>query len=245
LEGILCSQRRVNGHLVAQNLSTTFCDDWFITAKSWRISRIAVIPELRRLGVGKCLLEYIRGSAEQAEVEYLSTSFGLTTELLSFWWSQNYSLIKIGARRDTSSGEHSGIMFAPLTKNAAHKFATYQSVATDNIGYFLQHIVKLHAYSDSVLLMPDFILKHHDNSASLNHSRSFANSVHKIRVEQFNAHKRSFTNTAASIYSQLRNKNDETSKQLQTLFEKAHRKNMSKEEKQKILFELRYKLQNS
>ena len=245
LEGILCSQRRVNGHLVAQNLTTTFCDDWFITARSWRISRIAVNPELRRIGLGQCLLEYIRGSAEQTEVDYLSTSFGLTTELLSFWWSQNYSLLKIGARRDTSSGEHSGIMFASLTKSADHKFSSYRSVAVDDIGYLLQHISNLDVYSDSVLLQPDLILKDQENRTSLTHSCSFASSVHDARIAQFNMQKRSFTNTAASIYAHLQNKNDEASEHLKTLFKKALQKHLSKEQKQSILVELRHKLLHS
>jgi tRNA(Met) cytidine acetyltransferase len=244
LEGILSAQRRVNGHLVAQNLTTTYCEDWFMTAKSWRISRIAVVSEFRRLGLARCLLQYVRHSAEQREVEYLSTSFGLTTELLSFWCSQNYNLMKIGARRDTSSGEHSGIMIASLTKTAVHKFASYYSVAANDIDYFLQHILKLHGNSDSVLLMPDFIQKQPDKSAQPTHSSSLVNSLHKLRVEQFNAKKRSFSNTAASIYARLQNKNDEESKHLQTLFERAHHKNLSKEEKQKVLVELRHKLQN-
>lgn len=244
LEGILSSQRRVNGHLVAQNLTTTFCEDWFMTAKSWRISRIAVVPEFRRLGLGKCLLQYVKLSAEQAKVEYLSTSFGLTTELLSFWWSQNYNLMKVGARRDTSSGEHSGIMFASLTENADHKFSSYHSVAVNDIDYFLQHILKPHANSDSVILMPDFTKKQCDKSAQLTYSGDLANSVHKLRIEQFNAQKRSFSNTAASIYAQLQNKNDKASAQLKTLFERAHQKNLSKEEKQKVLFELRHILQH-
>lgn len=244
LEGILSAQRRVNGHLVAQNLTTTYCEDWFMTARSWRISRIAVAPEFRRLGLGSCLLKYVRHSAEQAEVEYLSTSFGLTTELLSFWCSQNYNLMKIGARRDTSSGEHSGIMIASLSKTADHKFASYHSVAVNDIEYFLQHILTLHGNSDSFLLMPDFIQKQRDTSAQQTHSSSLVNTLYQLRIEQFNAQKRSFSNTAASIYARLQNKNHETSKHLQTLFERAHHKNLSKEEKQKVLFELRHKLQN-
>lgn len=244
LKGIMSSQRRVNGHLVAQNLTTTFCEDWFMTAKSWRISRIAVVPQFRRLGLGQCLLQYVRHSAEQAEVEYLSTSFGLTTELLSFWCSQNYNLLKIGARRDTSSGEHSGIMIASLTKTAEHKFASYHSVAVNDINYCLQHILKLHVNSDSALLMPDFIQKQCNKSALLTHSSSLANSIHALRIEQFNAQKRTFSNTAASIYAQLQNKNNEASEHLQTLFEIAHQKNLSKEEKQQVLFELRHKLQS-
>jgi tRNA(Met) cytidine acetyltransferase len=242
LEGILCSQRRVNGHLVAQNLTTTFCEAWFMTAKSWRISRIAVVPELRRLGLGQCLLEHIKQSAEKAKVEYLSTSFGLTNELLSFWYSQNYRLIKVGARRDTSSGEHSGIMFASLSKIADHQFSSLHTAAVSDLDYIFQHVIKLDKYSDSVLLTPNLIQQQHSEAASLSHCSSVANSIHQRRIDQFKAQKRSFTNAAASIYAQLQ-KNDRCGiEHLQILFKKAHQKNLSKEEKQRILFELRHSL---
>lgn len=242
LEGILCSQRRVNGHLVAQNLTTTFCEAWFMTAKSWRISRIAVVPELRRLGLGQCLLKYIRQSAEEAKVEYLSTSFGLTNELHSFWHSQNYSLIKVGARRDTSSGEHSGIMFASLSKFADHQFSSIHTAAVSDFDYFFQHVKKLHAYSDSVLSTPNLIQKQHSKIASLPHCSSVANTIHKRRIDQFKAQKRSFANTAASIYAQLQKNDRSEPGHLQTLFENAHQKNLSKEEKQRVLFEIRRSL---
>jgi tRNA(Met) cytidine acetyltransferase len=152
--------------------------------------------------------------------------------------------MKIGARRDTSSGEHSGIMIASLTKTADHNFASYHSVALNDIDYFLQHILKLHGNSDSVLMMPGFIKKQRDKSAQLTHSSSLVNSLHDLRIEQFNAQKRSFSNTAASIYARLQNTHNEASKHLQALFERAHHKNLSKEEKQKVLFELRHNLQN-
>jgi len=239
LEGVLCSQRRVNGHLVAQNLTATFADDWFLTAKSWRISRIAVDPEFRRKGLGNYLLNCVNKSAERAEVQYLSTSFGLTSELLSFWRAQHFSLLKIGARRDTSSGEHSGIMFASLTKSADVKFTSYYSVALNDIDYFLHHIVNQYAYLDSVLRRSDFVQKYVNNVPLTTHSVNVTKSTHKLRIDQFIACQRSFAHCAASIYSKLQDLDTDAAVLLKSLFLKAHEKNFSKDQKQLILSELR------
>jgi tRNA(Met) cytidine acetyltransferase len=241
LAGVICSRRRVNGHLVAQNLAMTFCDGWFMAANSWRISRIAVKPELRRLGLGKILLKEIRMSAEQSEVDFLSTSFGLTSELSSFWQSQAFTLLKIGARRDTSSGEHSGIMFMTLTARAYDTFNSYRNVAINDIDYFLNHLLKNSQNINSVLLTQIVIQQRVEPNVLLDeHTASAA--IHYLRCSQFIDNKRTFVSAAASIYYQLGKLNIDASTQLYALFMQVHQKNLSKENKQEILSKLKISL---
>jgi tRNA(Met) cytidine acetyltransferase len=241
LAGIISSRRRVNGHLVSQNLTMTFCDGWFMAANSWRISRIAVKPELRRLGLGKMLLQEIRMSAEQSEVDFLSTSFGLTSELSAFWQSNAFTLLKIGARRDTSSGEHSAIMFIALTARAGDIFNSYRNVAINDIDYFLNHLLKNSQNINSVLLTQIVIQQHPEADVLLDeHTASAA--THYLRGSQFIDNQRTFVNAAASIYYQLVKLDMDASTQLYALFMQAHQKNLSKENKQETLSKLKISL---
>nr|WP_297347787.1 GNAT family N-acetyltransferase [uncultured Glaciecola sp.] len=241
LEGIISSRRRVNGHLVAQNLAMTFCDDWFITANSWRISRIAVKPGLRRLGLGKTLLRKISVLAQKNDVDYLSTSFGLTSELSTFWQSQCFKLLKIGARRDTSSGEHSGIMFVALSEAATNMFSSYLAVAVSDLDYFLNHLLKNNNDINSTLLIQTISQCRPVPNGSINW-RSVSARVHHQRISQFIENKRSLVNTAASIYFELSKLNVETSKELSELFTQALQKNLSQQTKEYVLSNLKGKL---
>ncbi|MFQ3208313.1 MAG: tRNA(Met) cytidine acetyltransferase [Glaciecola sp.] len=241
LEGIISSQRRVNGHLVAQNLAMTFCDDWFITANSWRISRIAVKPGLRRLGLGKMLLQQISVLAQKNDVDYLSTSFGLTSELNTFWQSQGFKLLKIGARRDTSSGEHSGIMIVTLSEAATNIFSSYHAVAVNDLDYFLSHLLKNSNNINSTLLIQTISQYRPMPNGSINW-RCASTRVHHQRISQFIENKRSLVNTAASIYFELSKLNMDTSKELSELFIQTLQKNLSQQTKECMLLSLKAKL---
>ncbi|MFQ3250043.1 MAG: tRNA(Met) cytidine acetyltransferase [Glaciecola sp.] len=267
IEGVLSAERRVKGHLVPQNLATALCDEWFIHAKSWRINRIAVLPEIRLLGRGKKLLQHIKLVAQQNELEYLSTSFGLTSDLYNFWHSQAYSLNKIGARRDTSSGEHSGIMICPLTHKALEKFSACTEIFSNDMSYLLDYVIQENAKDDSAVFIRELIKQHIivsksslDNeaqSASINghlqqiktrtntyyckesSPRSITEKAHLLRVEQFLNGIRSFTNAAASIYFYTRH---DSENELLRIFNSAHQKHRSKEHKLATMKDLRSKL---
>jgi tRNA(Met) cytidine acetyltransferase len=241
LEGIISSQRRVNGHLVAQNLAMTFCNDWFITANSWRISRIAVKPELRRLGLGKVLLQKISVLAQKNDVDYLSTSFGLTSELSNFWQSQGFTLLKVGARRDTSSGEHSGIMFVTLSEHASNTFSSYLGVAANDLDYFLNYLLKSSNNINSSSLVQTISQHRPELNGSINLGFASAN-VHLQRISQFIENRRSLLNTAASIYFELSKLSVENSQELSELLIQARQKNLSKQSKEDLLSSLKAEL---
>jgi tRNA(Met) cytidine acetyltransferase len=112
-----CS-RRVKGHLVAQNLASSYNAAPFALAQQWRISRIAIAPEHQRQGLGKQLIKYVEQQARQQHIELLTTSFGCNTDILKFWDSRDFLLTKFSAKPEVSSGEHSAICIKPLTNDA-------------------------------------------------------------------------------------------------------------------------------
>lgn len=109
-----CS-RRVKGHLVAQNIASSYNTASFLVSDQWRISRIAIAPEHQRQGLGKQLINYVEQQARQQQIKFLTTSFGCNTGILKFWYRSDFLLVKLSAKPEVSSAEHSGICIKPLT----------------------------------------------------------------------------------------------------------------------------------
>lgn len=218
LDNIICSSRRINGHLVAQNLASTFSDIWFLNSRNWRIMRIAVQPHLRRLGLASSMLSQIEKLAKEQDVNYISTSFGFTNELYSFWQSQHYKLIKIGARRDTSSGEHSSIWVFPMNASAASQFKSYLGIMLNDMDFLVNMILKNHIdehwWLNNTRLLSDLetglillggegkkrTLKSILSEDEKKQETQQTLRTHHARLRQFVAGKRSYTNAAASVY---------------------------------------------
>ena len=51
-------------------------------------------------------------------IKFLTTSFGCNSQILNFWNKCKFLLIKLGAKPEVSSGEHSGICIKPLSSAA-------------------------------------------------------------------------------------------------------------------------------
>lgn len=108
--------RRPKGNLVPQTLSA---HGYFLEAmllKSIRISRISVDEYLRRRGIAGRLIKKLEQAALRMGVDYLSVSFGLTKELLTFWRYYGFVWVHIGTHRDKSTGLHAAVMIKPLTE---------------------------------------------------------------------------------------------------------------------------------
>jgi len=112
-----CS-RRVKGHLVAQNIASSYNTVPYLLARQWRISRIAIDSEHQRKGLGKRLINYVERQARQQHIKFFTASFGCNTDILKFWNSNEFILAKLGAKPEVSSGEHSCICIKPLTNEA-------------------------------------------------------------------------------------------------------------------------------
>lgn len=106
IEAIQQGTRRPKGNLVPQALCFHVQQQKACELHSLRISRIAVQPMWQQHGIGTQLIEYI---TQNADVDYLSVSFGYTKELAKFWQKCGFSLVHLGEHLEASSGCYSVI----------------------------------------------------------------------------------------------------------------------------------------
>lgn len=107
---IYFGQRRLQGHLLAQNLAFHCAQPEMASLSLLRVMRIAVQPELQRQRLGSSLLGYIDAYAKDNNFAYLGTSYGVSLSLLKFWQQADYLPIRLGQRADKASGEYSLLM---------------------------------------------------------------------------------------------------------------------------------------
>lgn len=112
IEAIQLGTRRPKGNLVPQALCFHSQLQKACTLHSLRISRIAVQPMWQQHGIGTQLIEYI---TQNADLDYLSVSFGYTKELAQFWQKCGFSLVYLGEHLEASSGCYSTIALKGLS----------------------------------------------------------------------------------------------------------------------------------
>jgi len=120
---IYSGERRPRGHLAPQSLAFHCGLRDAPPLVTERIMRIAVHPAVQQRGIGSALLLHIHGKACRDDIDYLSTSFGATPELLRFWQRSTFLPLRIGLTREASSGTHSVLLMRPLSPSAMALFA--------------------------------------------------------------------------------------------------------------------------
>lgn len=111
-QAVWAGRRRPRGNLVAQSLAAHAGFTEAAVLRSRRISRIAVAPEQRRLGIGQAL---VAAAEAQRDVDFLSVSFGYTEPLWAFWRACGFQLVRIGTQREASSGCYAAMAMRALT----------------------------------------------------------------------------------------------------------------------------------
>jgi len=114
-EQIYQGKRRPNGHLIAQSLTFHSGFKNAATHSFARIQRIAVQPKLQRKQLGSQLLQWIINWAATQQFDHLSASFAASDNLLQFWLRHQLQVVRIGIRKDKSSGQHSFMVNLPLS----------------------------------------------------------------------------------------------------------------------------------
>ncbi|WP_409438374.1 tRNA(Met) cytidine acetyltransferase TmcA [Vibrio sp. BS-M-Sm-2] len=111
-------KRRPQGHLAPVLLANQFGSVEAATSRCLRVMRIAVSIRRQGLGIGRWMLERLSEEAVQTEqADYLATSFGANSELISFWNSSEFEAVHIGHQRDQASGCHSVLMVKALNSS--------------------------------------------------------------------------------------------------------------------------------
>ncbi|MEZ8858695.1 GNAT family N-acetyltransferase [Vibrio sp. 10N.247.311.51] len=113
---IQLGKRRPQGHLAPVLLANQLGCTQAATSRCLRIMRIAVSTLHQGLGIGRWMLAQL--SQQTSQVDYLATSFGATSELISFWRGSEFEAVHIGHQRDQASGCHSVLMVKALSSNS-------------------------------------------------------------------------------------------------------------------------------
>ncbi len=115
-EQIYQGKRRPVGHLIAQSLTFHSGFELAATQRFARIQRIAVQPDLQQQSFGSQLLNWIVDWATTHAFDHLSASFAGSDYLLRFWLKNQLQVLRIGTRKDKSSGQHSLMVNLPLSQ---------------------------------------------------------------------------------------------------------------------------------
>ena len=108
--------RRPKGNLLAQTLTYHCGVENAASVISHRIQRIVVLPEMQHLGIGSLLLQYLVNEMKASNTDLIGASFGLTPELASFWKKNEFDLVRIGLKKEQSSGEHAAVFVRAMTQ---------------------------------------------------------------------------------------------------------------------------------
>lgn len=125
--------RRPHGHLLPELLAAHLGLEQAPQLLCARVMRIAVHPDVQRLGIGTALLQGIINDSRRQQLDYIGSSFGVTTDLLRFWRQPGFIPVRLSIKRGASSGEHSAVVIQGLNE----KGNAVVSVARKR---FLRHI---------------------------------------------------------------------------------------------------------
>lgn len=109
-------ERRPQGDLLAQALTYHCGVEDAATLHYARVMRIAVHPECQQQGIGTELLEFIIEQEKKSACDAIGTSFGMNSALLNFWAGTGFETVRIGFRKEQTSGEHAAVMLLALSE---------------------------------------------------------------------------------------------------------------------------------
>lgn len=108
IERIKEQNGRILGHLLPQSLIAHQGVTEAASLTFFRIMRIAVDSNYRRKNLASRLIKFIEDYASQQEVDLIGASFSLFPDVVKFWYSNGFAAIRIGVRKDSSTGSHTG-----------------------------------------------------------------------------------------------------------------------------------------
>lgn len=153
-EDICYGRRRVRGHIIPQSLSNHLGIAGAIVPVGFRVIRIAVHPERRRMGIGRRMLRFLEEDAVKQGVDYLGTVYGASEDLLRFWRDASFVPVRVGLSRDGASGTHAVMMLKPLTATAVALVDTARRRFAAQFQWLLLDELKVLDASLVALLLP-------------------------------------------------------------------------------------------
>ena len=109
---VAAGKRRPQGHLMAQTLAQLTFNSAVLTKKMARVVRVAVAPDKQNNDIGSQLLQFTETQLS-SHCHYFGASFGANDTLLRFWQNNDFSLIKLGFKKDKATAEYSALVIKP------------------------------------------------------------------------------------------------------------------------------------
>lgn len=136
-EDIFGGRRRLHGHLLPQSLLAHGGETRALDFRYLRIMRIAVHAQYRRHGIGTALVDHLGNWARERGLDMLGCSYGADPDLLQFWSGLGLQAVRIGFRREASSGSHAVMMMQPLNLGAEAYFQGLRERFVQDLPYLL------------------------------------------------------------------------------------------------------------
>ncbi len=109
---------RIRGHALADTLVSHCGHAEAGALRLTRSVRVAVVPEARRQGLARTLVEHVHAH-HGPTTDLFGTLFGATPELLTFRRALGYRLVRLGVSRGERSGEAAAVMVRADERNPA------------------------------------------------------------------------------------------------------------------------------
>jgi len=149
--GVIRGQRRVQGHMLAQQMALGLGQSQYLEYSYFRIIRIAVNNQHRRCGVGKAMLAHLEHWATSHNLNYLGSSFGASATLMAFWQNSGFYPVLTGFHRDKATAEFNLTVLKPVSTSG--EFPTLKRQQLANLNLLLRfHASQLYQKLDNRLL---------------------------------------------------------------------------------------------
>ena len=137
LKPIWLGQRRLNGHLIPQTLSSQNGLRQAIGFSYKRIVRIATRAQFRNLGIATRLVEQLENKASHSNknLDFIGVSFGYEQALFEFWQKLKFKAVRLSHRENARSGLRSLLMLKPFSDRSRDFCNKLERKLCSDMGY--------------------------------------------------------------------------------------------------------------
>ncbi len=135
-------KRRPPGHLLAQALTYHCGVESAATLNYSRVMRIAVHPEYQNRRIGTQLLDFVVENEKKAGYAAIGSSFGMNRSLLQFWLHAGFHVVRIGFKREQTSGEHAAIMLLALNSQGEDIYNQAKNRFDEQLSFWFKDVLK-------------------------------------------------------------------------------------------------------
>ncbi len=130
---IYAGERRLRGNLLPQSLATHGGLEEAPRLHAARVMRIAVHPARQGEGLGRKLIAGVAAQVAAQGGDYLGASFGGDAQLLDFWRGCDCLPVRVGLKREASSGAHAMMVMRPLSERGEALYSLARRRLTEQL----------------------------------------------------------------------------------------------------------------